>query len=427
MHTASLFLMGLSLLAPSADAEPKPLALVTVDAGPHDRQDAVIVASVYPKMRLGKELTPAQLATSRLELLEQDSPTPAKPIPAQWQAPTTPPLSSFEHGALVFVLPGRMKAQTRRRFLLQRNPKPTPPSPMSIEDDTGKALLIRHAGRPVAKYNYGLVRRRAGRESIFDRTAYFHPVWAPGGQIVTDDFPKSHPHQRGIFLAWTRVTIDGYKADFWNLGDQRGKTVHERMEGVVSGPVFAGFTAHNNCVANERVAVEETWVTRAYALPKGPWILDFDVRHTATDKAVSLEKYRYGGMAYRGRPEWVGSDRPEILTSEKYNPRTVGPESARWIDMAGKLPGGKAGGVMLIDHPSNPHFPTAGRIHPALPYFCLAFMRRAGYKIEAGSSLELRYRCVVHDGPPDRETNERLFRDFADPPRVSLTPVKEGK
>ena len=326
-------------------------------------------------------------------------------------------------GALVFTLPGKTAENSIRRFRLRSAADGPISVGVKVEDDQGKALLFRRSGRPIAKYNYGLVRKQPGRSSVYDRTAYFHPVWAPCGQIITDDFPKSHLHQRGLFLAWTKARIGDYKdADFWNLGDRRGKTLHKRLDHVVSGPVFGGFVAYNECVADDRVAIKETWVTRVYAQPAGPWIVDVEVRHTATEKAVALEKYAYGGMAYRGRPDWSRRKRPRIEASDGYNIKKGFTENARWVDMAGDLPGGKTGGLTMLDHPSNPTYPTAARIHPKNPYFCLAFTRRAPYTIEAGTSLELRYRCVVHDGPPERQANEQWAADFADPPKVTIKP-----
>mgnify|MGYP003729906339 CR=1 FL=1 len=95
--------------------------------------------------------------------------------------------------------------------------------------------------------------------------------------------------------------------------------------------------------------------------------------------------------------------------------------------MAGPFPDGGKGGLTMIDHPSNPTYPTAVRIHPQVPYFCFAFAQRQPYTIEAGKSLELRYRCVVHDGEPDKAANERWARDFADPPKVTVQPTSKPK
>jgi hypothetical protein len=142
---------------------------------------------------------------------------------------------------------------------------------------------------------------------------------------------------------------------------------------------------------------------------------------------VVLDKYRYGGIAYRGRADWLGTKRPRIEASDGFDAKKGMTPAARWIDMAGPLPEGRHGGVCFLDHPSNPTYPTPGRIHPHDPYYCFAFAQQGAYTVGAGESLELRYRCVIHDDPPRREASERWARDFADPPTVTIEPFGEGQ
>ena len=428
MWTGLISVLSAAAAANGLGASPgKDIAVVVVEAGRHERVDTPVMVPASARAPWGQVVPPSGAAQKAFELLEERQGASSKPLLAQWQAPTDPPTKASGGGALIFTLAGKTPAGSVRRFRLRVADQPASAKDMRVEDDKGKALLFRHAGRSIAKYNYGLVQKQPGKPNVFDRMAYFHPVWAPCGQIITDDFPESHPHQRGVFFAWTRARIGKYKADFWNLKARRGRTLHKRLDGVGAGPAFSGFVAYNDCVANNRVAIKETWVSRIYARPVGPWILDFDIRHTATDQDVVLAKYPYGGMAYRGRPEWLGAKRPRIEASDGYDARKGRTEGARWVDMAGVLPTGGEAGLTMIDHPSNPTYPTAVRIHPSMPYVCFAFAQRDAYTIKAGESLELRYRCVVHDGPPDRKLNDRWAADFVDPPKVTLEPVGKAK
>lgn len=424
MHIGLFLTVAISVGATAMSAgEARDLAIVEVQAGKRDRTDTPVVVPASAESLFSRDMSADKLTGLTLSLVPRESVGSAQSIPAQWQTATDPPMQAFKTGALAFILPGKLAAGESRTYTLRLVAGSAPTAGIRVEDDKGKSLLFRSGVRSVAKYNYGLIQKNPGKPSAFDRTAYFHPVWAPCGHIITDDFPKSHKHQRGVFLAWTRATIGKYKADFWNLGVRRGKTRHKGLSSVVSGPVFGGFVARNDCVAEDRVAIEETWVTRVYARPTGPWIIDFDIRHTAVDKRVVLEKYHYGGMAFRGRPDWLKRKRPTIEASDGFNAKKGATESAKWIDMAGELPGGKQGGIVLIDHASNPTYPTAARIHPKDPYFCFAFSRRGAYTIEPGQSLELRYRCVIHDGLPDRKDDDRWAADFADPPKVVVKPI----
>lgn len=53
------------------------------------------------------------------------------------------------------------------------------------------------------------------------RNHYIHPLMAPDGTtVLTQDSPKDHIHQRGVFWAWHEVFVRGAKvADGWLLDD----------------------------------------------------------------------------------------------------------------------------------------------------------------------------------------------------------------
>src|SRR4051794_5805032 len=68
-------------------------------------------------------------------------------------------------------------------------------------------LRVTDQGRPVLQYRHGPVEGPPGTGPLFTRSGYLHPVHAPCGAIVTDDFPPDHLHQRGVFFAWTKTRI----------------------------------------------------------------------------------------------------------------------------------------------------------------------------------------------------------------------------
>ena len=51
-------------------------------------------------------------------------------------------------------------------------------------------LELRENGQPVLAYNYG-PQLQNGAPEIKRRSGYIHPVWAPNGAVVTDDFPRA--------------------------------------------------------------------------------------------------------------------------------------------------------------------------------------------------------------------------------------------
>src|SRR5688572_32922409 len=67
-------------------------------------------------------------------------------------------------------------------------------------------LRVRDGERPVLSYRHHLVHGPAGTAELYTRSGYIHPLHAPCGAVVTDDFSPDHPHQRGVFFAWTKTT-----------------------------------------------------------------------------------------------------------------------------------------------------------------------------------------------------------------------------
>lgn len=52
--------------------------------------------------------------------------------------------------------------------------------------------------------------------SKYVRNNYIHPLMSVSGDTLTEDFPKDHPHHRGIFWAWHQIYIDTvHVSDGW--------------------------------------------------------------------------------------------------------------------------------------------------------------------------------------------------------------------
>ena len=76
--------------------------------------------------------------------------------------------------------------------------------------------------RPVLSYVHRVTPPPEGINPLYKRSAYIHPLWSPGGEILTRIQPPDHYHHYGIWNPWTRTHFEGYKVDFWNLADAQG-------------------------------------------------------------------------------------------------------------------------------------------------------------------------------------------------------------
>jgi len=377
-------------------------------------------------------------------------------IPAQWE-----PKVDFNwetatgQGALVWLLDGKTPKGSSRKFRLVLKQGLLASGPFSVKDINSKSLLIKRGAQSVLQYNYGIINQVEGQTNPHDKSSYIHPVWTPNGKIVTGDFSPEHIWQRGLYLAWEKAKFGDIETNFWELGDNTGRTLIDDLMGptVIEGPVFAEIVVHNKGTVSGKTRFKEICVVRLYNQSnKDIWIFDLFFRQVPVDpnnpnqspkeiQKMELPKVYYGGMAFRGvSPEWLHRDfiaRDEkqllkfkndtkwlppdvsldILTSEGYDRKSSNGTPARWIDYTGPL-GDEWGGLVMFDHPSNQRYPTPLRVHPDMPYFCYAFAKNEPYTITSEVPLNLTYRVYVHSRHPNKEVNEQIASDFVNPPKV---------
>lgn len=265
-------------------------------------------------------------------------------------------------------------------------------------------------------------------KAIFLRGGYIHPVFTPGGRIVTDDYPSDHYHHHGIWFAWTKTEFEGGHPDFWNVGDKTGRVGFDAVEQTWAGPVNAGFVSRQRYVAltgpAPKTALNEQWEVRAYNVGSGPHpYFVFDIVATqecASTSPLILEEYRYGGMGVRGHRDWKDKTKVSFLTSEGNTRLDGNATRARWCHMGGSVDGEQVG-IAVLDHPANFRAPQPLRIHPDDPYFNYAMSQAGRFQIDPGKKFVLRYRYVVADGPVNPKQLDRLWNDYAHPPEVIVT------
>ncbi len=401
---------SLWLAAGPAPAADDTLATVTVEAGKYDRVDTAVrvplpgAAAEWPDVVL--RMTPDG-RTSHL--------------PCQVD-PGDPP-------RLAVILPGRMEAGTTATFeVVPRTAKTVLVSAAgfpSIRESEGH-VDVKVCGLPVLRYHMAQTKPPEGVEQKYAHEAYIHPAWTPNGRVVTDDYPPDHKHQRGIWFSWTKTAFQGRHPDFWNLGKGTAYTRFAGMDKPVDGPVFARFLARHEHLdlkapGGPKVILREDWTVRVWGTggPKAGYFLwDLTSRQRcATDEPVRLPKYYYGGLGYRGNRAWL---KDVAMRTSEGKTRTDGNESkARWLDVSGPLAGGKAGCLILI-HPENFRYPQPLRLNPKQPQISVAPSQGGPWAIKPGEEYVSRYRFVVHDGEMDDATAERLWRDFAHPPAVTV-------
>ncbi|MFO0909202.1 MAG: PmoA family protein [Isosphaeraceae bacterium] len=390
------------------------LPLVEVQAGDHDRDGTPVFVELPEPVStplIVEDLTTGQRASAQL-------------LPGSRQS-------------LVWIVNG-LPARTRRRYRVVPLVAVSAIDPlmMRVVERSGR-LDLERKGAVALSYAISTLDPPAGLDPVYRRSGFIHPLKTPAGRVVTDDFPVDHAHQHGLFFAWVNTTFDGRKVDFWNQPAKQGRVRHVELVETAGGPVFTEFSARLRHEATPGdgqpiPALDETWTVRLYNIP-GRHVIDFRSSQTcAGSRPLEINTYHYGGFGFRGTRAWfddqVKGEAPpdparsgdsQFLTSEGKHRNDGNHTRPRWLDLSGRVDGAMAG-VTVLDSPTNFRFPQPVRIHPNKPYFAFSPMVQGGFRIEPGKPYVSSYRLDIHDGPPNVPMIERLWHDYADPPRVEL-------
>jgi hypothetical protein len=408
MNNLLSFCLAVCLVIPAGltnSAAARKAVSIRVDAGKLDRRESLVNFSL-----------PKNLNAKAYELIDDKG--------------NRLPLQVDGTGNATFVLAELKAGETRRYRIVAAKSGASTPGASGVQlSREGDRLLIRSGGRQVLAYQTQPGELpEAGIKPIFKRGGYIHPVYAPSGRSITDDFPADHRHHHGIWWAWTKTEFEGRHPDFWNVGDGTGNVEFVAVDSTWSGSVHGGFKARTKSVdmsAPKPVTVlNEEWQVTVYRVGQGKDAYSmFDLVSTqdcATTSPLVLPEYRYGGLGFRGHREWLDKQNCFFLTSEGKDRANGNGTRARWVHIGGRI-GGEFAGIAILDHPANFRAPQPVRLNPDQPFFCYAPSVLGLWEIARGQQYVSRYRFVVYDGQPDVAQLNRLWEDYANPPQVSLT------
>jgi len=221
--------------------------------------------------------------------------------------------------------------------------------------DQGPASIeLTENGAPVFVYNHGRM-LKDGVPADRARCCYLHPVYAPNGVVITDDFPSDHYHHRGVSWTWPVVTVDGKKYDLWTIRGILAK--FERWVRKEAKKNKAVLAFENGWYVGDRRVVSEQVEIVVHPAGGGRRDLDFTVRLRAADADVAIsgspEGKGYGGFTIRFAPRTDTVIRTAGL--EKAPDSDLRPEP--WAQLTASFDGRQAGARITID-PSNRGYPN---------------------------------------------------------------------
>lgn len=346
----------------------------------------------------------------------------------------TPVNCQLERGypdRLWFILEGVTGRNKVREFLLRVDEGIKIPYPFKIEKSVG-AITLAKDGHSILKYQFGTVFPPDSVDPLYRRSGFIHPLFSPGGEVLSRIQPPDEPHHYGIWGPWTKAHIGNRVVNFWALGAGEGTVRFSGFLSQVEGPVFCGFNALQEhidfgCKGSDQVALYEVLGVRTWNLKRQVWLIDYtSTLNCPLDSGILLAAYRYGGgIGFRATERWK-KDNCTVLTSEGKTRIEADGTNARWCIVEGESGYGRSG-ILFMSHPANREYPEPMRIWPLDAnggrgdmFFEFCPIRNKDWKIERGTDYCLKYRMLVFDGKLSKDEAEIIWRGFAHPPRVEL-------
>ncbi|MFO1483494.1 MAG: PmoA family protein [Verrucomicrobiaceae bacterium] len=303
----------------------------------------------------------------------------------------------------------------------------SPAADITAEKD-GSVLRFSTGGKAICDYQMEPGNVPEGVNEIFKHGAHLHPVYSPGGKLVTGNHQPDHPWQRGIWLAWTKTEFGDSHPDFWNMGktDAKGggslpaEVRFVKLDKSWGGADGGGFISEHvfldHSHAPDQKVLNETWeVHVSQKTLDGTLANIIDLTSTQTcagDKPLKLPKYHYGGLGVRGNALWNPVDAVTMLTSEGRDRKNGDSTKAKWVYLGGDVDGASTGIAILI-HPSDFRFPQPLRLNPKNPQLCVAPSQDGDWAIESGKPYISKYRILVFDGKPDAKWIEAQWAAYS--------------
>ncbi len=253
---------------------------------------------------------------------------------------------------------------------------------------------------------------------------YFHPLATVDGEVLTAFEPADHPWHRGLWWSWKFINGLNYWEEDRKTHASEG--VNELTRATVeSGKDFSAhadlyFSYHPPGQAEVMKELRKLTITRPDA--QGRYRIDWTSEFTAGNAPVNLGRTPlanepngkdYGGYAGLSARLVLQSNGWSIRTSEeKTGMADAHGQGARWLDFSSP-----SGGIAICDHPDNLRHPAPWYVHdkPPMSFFSPSFLFNEPLVLDAGKSLKLTYRVIVHSKPANAVQLETEWKAFSAP------------
>ncbi len=266
--------------------------------------------------------------------------------------------------------------------------------------------------------------RRDGREltrfyhaADLDRP-FFFPVRASSDASLTrmghPRDPISHSHHNSVWMSHHDVGGTSFWAD---RGSGTGQIICHGIEAFEDADDFCAATARIRWVvrdSGEQLLDERRTASVRQGIGETDWFLVIESTFTVPDgrERTVFNTTPFGLIGVRmAKSIGVHDGGGRILNSDgAVNEEAVFRKPARWVDYSGDIGSDLAGGVTLMDAPTNPGHPHPFHVrNDGWMGVCLTLGEPS--VVTKSEPMTVRYTLWVHDGVPDADAIENAWAE----------------
>ncbi|WP_416866069.1 MAG: DUF6807 family protein [Imperialibacter sp.] len=250
----------------------------------------------------------------------------------------------------------------------------------------------------------------------YPRANYLHPLYGLNDEVLTEDFPADHLHQRGIFWAWHQLIVDGERiGDGWECKGIEWNVTSTNTNVDKKAARLEVAVEWNTIWRGDNITfVKETTVITTYKTTSDYREMDFDISLTAVGHDVwiggSEDHKGYSGFSARTiLPDDIK------FRSEKgvLTPTDPAIQVGGWVDMIATFGETKSGFTMMADTTRMTSW-HGWILRNKKSMQNAAFPGREPFKIAKGETLTMSYKLIIHKADWPLQEIESKFKTFID-------------
>ncbi len=253
----------------------------------------------------------------------------------------------------------------------------------------------------------------------YERANYIHPLYDLQEEVITEDFPEDHLHQRGIFWAWHQIMVNNTKiADGWTLENIAWEVVDTKTEKsnkqASLGTEVLWVAKMPNHNASEPIIKENATIT-VFPATAQHRILDFEIKLTALTDHVKLggseDIKGYGGFSPRIK---LPVDITFISDNKSISPQNTAVAAGPWMDFYGSFHGENQEpyGIAVFCNPKYPNQTQKWILRKEKSMQNPVFPGSEPIALSRTKPLILKYRMVIHKGTAEQADLENLYQQY---------------